>query len=293
MLERTFQVIPGVGPWREKDLWARGLRTWDDFPTVGTVLGQKLDDGARKRLAQAREALARRDLKALAAMVPPREHWRLYPEFQHDAVYFDIETDGATDQVPTVVALFDDAGLHVFIQGRNMDELPEALAKRRLWVTFNGSCFDVPVLRNYFGKAFPQPDAHIDLRFVCRRLGLGGGLKDIEDKLGLGRPPHMKGVNGWDAVLLWRAYLGRGDVEALRFLVEYNLYDSFQLRSLMDLMYNRGADELNLDVPRLPVFDRGDVLYDVSRFILELGPLERDLRVLERVRSQDRQLHQE
>jgi hypothetical protein len=118
-------------------------------------------------------------------------------------------------------------------------------------------------------------------------------LKDIEDKLGLGRPPHMKGVNGWDAVLLWRAYLARGDVEALRFLVEYNLYDSFQLRSLMDLMYNRGADDLNLAVPRLPVFDRGDVLYDVSRFILELGPLERDLRVLERVRSQDRQLHQD
>jgi hypothetical protein len=293
MLERTFQVIPGVGPWREKDLWARGIHTWDDFPTVGTVLGQKLDEGARQRLALAREALARRDLKALAAMMPQREHWRLYPEFQHDAVYFDIETDGATDQVPTVVALFDDSGLHVFIQGRNMDALPEALAKRRLWVTFNGSCFDVPVLRNYFGNSFPQPDAHIDLRFVCRRLGMGGGLKDIEDKLGLGRPPHMKGVNGWDAVLLWRAYLARGDVEALRFLVEYNLYDSFQLRSLMDLMYNRGADELNLDVPRLPVFDRGDVLYDVSRFILELGPTERDLRVLERVRAQDRQLHQD
>jgi hypothetical protein len=293
MLERTFQLIPGVGPWREKDLWARGIQTWEDFPTAGTVLGQKLDEGARRRLVLAREALARRDLKALAAMVPPREHWRLYPEFQHEAVYFDIETDGATDQVPTVVALFDDAGLHVFIQGRNMDALPEALAQRRLWVTFNGSCFDVPVLRNYFGSAFPQPDAHIDLRFVCRRLGLGGGLKDIEDKLGLGRPPHMKGVNGWDAVLLWRAYLARGDVEALRFLVEYNLYDSFQLRSLMDLMYNRGADDLNLAVPRLPVFDRGDVLYDVSRFILELGPLERDLRVLERVRSQDRQLHQD
>jgi hypothetical protein len=139
MLERTFQLIPGVGPWREKDLWARGIQTWEDFPTAGTVLGQKLDEGARRRLVLAREALARRDLKALAAMVPPREHWRLYPEFQHEAVYFDIETDGATDQVPTVVALFDDAGLHVFIQGRNMDALPEALAKRRLWVTSRAS----------------------------------------------------------------------------------------------------------------------------------------------------------
>ncbi|WP_375764802.1 ribonuclease H-like domain-containing protein [Archangium gephyra] len=294
MLRRTFQLIPGVGPWKEKDLWARGIHTWDDFPDNGSVLGQKLDEGARRRLALAREALERRDLKGLAAMVPPREHWRLYPEFARDAVYFDIETDGKQEQAPTVVALFDDAGLRVFIQGRNMDELPEAMAERRLWVTFNGSCFDVPVLRDYFGKRFPTPDAHIDLRFVCRRLGMGGGLKEIEDKLGLGRPPHMKGVNGWDAVLLWRAYLARGDVEALRFLVEYNLYDSFQLRSLMDKAYNRALDDLNLDAePRVPVFERGEVLYDVSRLIMELGPTERDLRVLERVRAQDRDLHQD
>ncbi|HEY0092899.1 MAG TPA: ribonuclease H-like domain-containing protein [Archangium sp.] len=294
MLRRTFQLIPGVGPWKEKDLWARGIQTWDDFPENGSVLGQKLDEGARRRLALAREALERRDLKGLAAMVPPREHWRLYPEFARDAVYFDIETDGKQEQAPTVVALFDDAGLRVFIQGRNMDELPEAMAERRLWVTFNGSCFDVPVLREYFGKRFPTPDAHIDLRFVCRRLGMSGGLKELEDKLGLGRPPHMKGVNGWDAVLLWRAYLARGDVEALRFLVEYNLYDSFQLRSLMDKAYNRALDDLNLDAePRVPVFERGEVLYDVSRLIMELGPTERDLRVLERVRAQDRDLHQD
>lgn len=294
MLRRTFQLIPGVGPWKEKDLWARGIHTWDDFPENGSVLGQKLDEGARRRLALAREALERRDLKGLAAMVPPREHWRLYPEFARDAVYFDIETDGKQEQAPTVVALFDDAGLRVFIQGRNMDELPEAMAERRLWVTFNGSCFDVPVLREYFGKRFPTPDAHIDLRFVCRRLGMSGGLKEIEDKLGLGRPPHMKGVNGWDAVLLWRAYLARGDVEALRFLVEYNLYDSFQLRSLMDKAYNRALDDLNLDAEaRVPVFERGEVLYDVSRLIMELGRTERDLRVLERVRAQDRDLHQD
>ncbi|MFY0576944.1 ribonuclease H-like domain-containing protein [Cystobacter fuscus] len=227
-------------------------------------------------------------------MIPPREHWRLYPEFARDALYFDIETNGNQEQEPTVVALFDADGLRVFILGRNMDELPEAMAQRRLWVTFNGSCFDVPVLRQYFGKRFPTPEAHIDLRFVCRRLGMGGGLKELEDKLGLGRPPHMKGVNGWDAVLLWRAYLARGDVEALRFLVEYNLYDSFQLRALMDTAYNRALDDLNMDaVARLPVFERGEVLYDVSRLILELGPTQRDLKVLERVRAQDRDLRED
>ncbi|AFE05718.1 hypothetical protein COCOR_04234 [Corallococcus coralloides DSM 2259] len=288
MLLHTFQLIPGVGPWREKDLWSKGIRTWDDFPDGGIVISRKADTAARERIAEARAALARRDLKDLARMVPPREHWRLFPEFQDDAVYFDIETDGSKTQVPTVVSLFDAEGLHVYIQGRNMDALPEGLAKRRLWVTFNGSCFDVPVLKEYFGaKNFPVPEAHIDLRFVTRRLGMGGGLKEIEDKLGVGRPPHLKGVNGYDAVLLWRAYLRRGDVEALRYLVEYNLYDSFQLRSLMDLAYNKGADDLNLDVPRLKVFERGDLLYDVSRLLLELGPTERDLDTLARVRAME------
>jgi hypothetical protein len=58
----------------------------------------------------------------------------------------------------------------------------------------------------------------------------------------------------------------------------------------MDVAYNKGADDLNQDVPRLPVFDRGDVLYDVSRIILSLGPTERDMQTLARVRSQDRDI---
>lgn len=293
MLQRTFQHIPGVGPFREKELWANGIRTWDDFPEAGTgvAISKKTDDVAREYIARAREALARRDLRTLAQLLPSREHWRLYPEFAQDAMYFDIETDGREEQAPTVVSLFDSTGLHVFIQGRNMDALPEAMAARRLWVSFNGTCFDAPVLRDYFGAdRFPVPEAHIDLRFVTKRLRMSGGLKEIEDNLGVGRPPHLKGVNGWDAVLLWRAYKARGDVEALRFLAEYNMYDAFQLRTLMDVTYNRGADDLNQDVPRLPVFDRGDVLYDVSKFLLELGPTERDMQTLARVRSQDRDL---
>jgi len=294
MLHRTFQHIPGVGPFREKDLWAQGIRTWDDFPAAGTgaaAISKKTDDVAREYIAKAREALERKDLRTLAQLIPSREHWRLYPLFAQDAMFFDIETDGRENQAPTVVSLFDSTGLHVYILGRNMDALPEAMAARRLWVSFNGTCFDAPVLRDYFGEGrFPVPEAHIDLRFVTKRLGMGGGLKDIEDKLGVGRPPHLKGVNGWDAVLLWRAYKARADLEALRFLVEYNLYDAFQLRTLMDVVYNRGADELNQDVPRLPVFDRGEVLYDVSKLILELGPTQRDMQTLARVRSQDRDL---
>ena len=99
------------------------------------------------------------DLHALATLIPPREHWRLYPRFVDRAVFFDIECDSADDPRPTVVTAMDRDGLHAFIEGRNLDDLPELLARSPLWVTFNGTVFDVPVLRTHFGAALTQLDA--------------------------------------------------------------------------------------------------------------------------------------
>lgn len=290
MIERTFQHIPGVGPWGEKDLWARGIFTWADFPAAGGGVGisPRKDAAAREKIQEARDALERRDLGHLARMLPQREHWRLYPKFTEHAAYFDIETDGNDTHAPTVVSVFDADGLQVFIKGRNLDALPELLARRTLWVTFNGSCYDAPMLQKYFGLTFPQPLLHFDLRFFFRRLGFRGGLKRLEDTLGFARPLHLRGANGMDAVLLWRAYQRTGDIEALRFLVEYNLYDAFQLRSLADHGYNLATGKLAFDdEPQLSVFDRGEVLYDVSKLLLELSPTDTDQRVLARVRAME------
>jgi uncharacterized protein YprB with RNaseH-like and TPR domain len=249
------------------------------------VISKKVDPRARNQIDLARQALDERDLASLARLVPSREHWRLYAEFAEEAVFFDIETDGQLEQNPTVVSLFSRDGLEVFLLGRNLDALPAALARHRLWVTFNGSCFDVPVLRHHFPE-LATPALHLDLRFALRRMGVSGGLKSIEDELGLARPPHLKGANGNDAVLLWRAYKARADLAALRFLVEYNMYDAFQLRGLADRAYNRGLDLAAFDDPRVTPFERGEVLYDVSKLLLELGLTDEDARVLERVRAE-------
>src|SRR5262249_22010212 len=139
---------------------------------------------------------------------------------------------------------------------------------------FNGPRFALPVLRHAF-PGLPRPVLHLDLKPLCRRIGLGGGLKSSEDRLGIARPPHLRGRNGMDAVLLWRAYHATGDVEALRFLVEYNLYDAFQLRGLADHALNRAAGRL--DGPdRVEPWDRGVVLYDLSRLLLALEPTAAD-----------------
>jgi uncharacterized protein len=272
VIERSFQLLPGIGPWRERDLWSRGLLDWDAFREAPHLsdLPLRQAESLGARIAEADAALSYRDLAHLARLLPPREHWRLYPAFIDEAVFLDIETDGAVNGRPTVVSLFDRRGLHVFVQGQNLDALPEALQHSRLWVTFNGRCFDVPVLRRHFAD-LPEPVVHLDLRFLCRRVGLRGGLKAVEQVVGIARPPHLRGVGGLEAVLLWRTWLATDEVAALRFLVEYNLYDTFQLRALADVAYNRAVELLAFEGERIPVWERGDLLYDVSRLVLALG----------------------
>jgi len=272
VIGRSFQLAPGIGPWRERDLWARGLLDWEAFQAnpERSGLPEAMVQLLAARIEEARAALAARDLVGLADLLPAREHWRLYPLFADEAVYLDIETDGRDGGRPTVVSLFDAGGLHVLLQGQNLDALPEALGRSRLWVTFNGRCFDLPVLRSHF-PGLPRPAVHLDLRFLCRRVGLPGGLKSVEEAVGVARPPHLRGTNGWDAVLLWRAWTSTGDIEPLRFLVEYNLYDAFQLRSVATCAYNRMVERLAFDAERIPRWERGEVLYDVSRILLGLG----------------------
>jgi len=267
-VERTFQLISGVGGWRERDLWARGIANWSDFEAAakqGVVMSTKLDGPLLERIAEAQVALEARDLAALARLVPAREHWRLYPDFSEQAAFFDIEADG--ENVPTVVGVMDRAGLASFRRNRTMHLVPARLEQSPIWVTFNGAVFDVPVLRHTF-ETFPSPLVHLDLRFLVRRTHLKGGLKGIEEALHLHRPPHLKGLKGFDAIRLWREWTFNHRLDALRILIEYNLFDAINLRSVLEWTMWRCADLYAWDVERRPIFERGDVQYDLSRLVL-------------------------
>ncbi|HUM13203.1 MAG TPA: ribonuclease H-like domain-containing protein [Myxococcaceae bacterium] len=285
MIRRTFQLVPGIGPWREKDLWARGFDTWDAVRRGGeAALGTRLHAELCAGIDRAEAALDRGDLEALVRTMPSREQWRLWPLVADEALCLDIEADGVGErQRPTVAGCLDAEALATFIEGRNLDALPARLAGRRVWVTFNGGSFDLPVLRHAF-PGLPRPVFHLDLKPLCRRIGLGGGLKATEDRLGIARPPHLRGRSGMDAVLLWRAYHASGEVEALRFLVEYNLYDAFQLRAVADHAFNRAAEQLHWP-DRVQPWDRGVVLYDLSRLLLSLEPTATDRARAEGLRS--------
>jgi hypothetical protein len=266
MIRSTFRMAPGVGPFLEGKLWTAGIRRWEDFPEgPGVTLSPALDARVRAAIARARAALEAGDADALAAMIPRAERWRLYGVFGGDAAFVDVETDG---DALTAIGILDRRGPRLLLAGRDLERFPDESRGWKLLVTFNGLSFDVPVLRRAF-RGWRPPRAHVDLRHVWARLGHQGGLKLLELEAGVGRPPHVSGLCGRDAVRLWRAHQA-GDPGALRLFAEYNLLDAVNLRTLMDLAYNRLIDRLDLPAERVPVQERGDVRYDVTKILLAL-----------------------
>jgi len=266
VIRRTFRLAPGFGGHVERALWRAGFATWDDLPAEpAEILSPRQDPRLRDAVARARSALAARDAEALAAMIPRAERWRLYPTFAAEAAFLDVEADG---DALTAIGFLDAAGPRILLAGRDLDRFAEAAAGWKLLVTYNGLAFDVPLLR----RAFPgwrPPRAHVDLRHLWSRLGHEGGLKLLERETGLERPPPLDGLDGRDAVRLWRRHLD-GDAGALRLFAEYNLLDAVHLRTLMDLGYNRMIERLRLPAAPVPVAERGDFRYDVTKLLLAL-----------------------
>lgn len=269
MVRATFQLVPGLGPSRERQLWEANVLDWTQiFDAPAAVLRPRLRSPLIDAVAAAEAAMAAGDLAALARRLPSREHWRLFGSFAERAVYLDIETD--LEEGVTAIGLLDARGPRVLLAGRDDlgGALAEAVPPSCLLVTFNGASFDLPVLE----RALPgwrRPAAHVDLRPVLGRLGYRGGLKAIEQETGIGRPEHLRGMSGQAAVWLWR-HGARGDREALRRFAEYNLYDAVNLRTLMAMAYNRLAAASGIPCAPLPVSLRGDVLYDISKILLAL-----------------------
>src|SRR5512136_448345 len=178
MLRQTFLHVPGVGYRTEERLWRSGLESWAD---VGGSRVEAVPHHLRpileEEIGRSEDALRRGKYRYFAVRLPPREHWRAWPEFRNGVGYLDIETTGldiGRDAV-TVVGLYDGRRKRSFVKGVNLEDLPAAMEEVRLLVTFNGSRFDVPFLR----RAFPRmrlDQLHLDLMNPLHRLGFWGGL---------------------------------------------------------------------------------------------------------------------
>ncbi len=249
MIRRTFLFLPRITREGEERLWRAGITEWDSFLAVEKVLGV---GASRKRWCDRSvrgfaRAVAERDAPSLARILPASEHWRLYPLFQEEALYLDIESTGRYGEI-AVLGAWDGEQYHPFVRGRNLEKEPvhHLLARSRMLVTFNGSSFDLPLLRRYFAAPLPEGLLRVDLRHLCARLGLTGGLKRIEEVLGITRPAGVRGMTGEEAILLWRQYLVTGEEDFLEAILAYNEADCKNL----ELLAERAVSALSAPLER-------------------------------------------
>jgi uncharacterized protein YprB with RNaseH-like and TPR domain len=232
VLENTFLHLSGLGPSTERRLWAAGILTWDDFLSAGELpLATPKVAGWREDLAESRERLAAGDADWFGRRLPAAEAWRLFFDFRDQLACVDIETDGTPANEITAVAFYDGCDtVRTYANGKNLERFPVDILESKVLVTFNGRCFDAPVLTSHLGATLPE--AHIDLRSVLCGLGIKGGLKKCEERYGVSRG-ELTGADGYLAVALWREYERRADPAILETLLAYNAADVLALPVLL------------------------------------------------------------
>lgn len=235
LLEATFLHAQGVGRTTEQRLWEAGAHDWNTYlslpdsewpltTTQRTLVTPLIEESVVRLDAE--------DFAWFAKQLPASEHWRGTANFGHRLAFLDIETNGGMNADDlTVVGVYDGRTLRQYVRGKNLEQFPEALEDAAMIVTFFGTGFDMPFIRRAFPN-LPLPQMHVDLCYMLKRLGYKGGLKRIEQQMGISRSNATAGLSGMDAVRLWREYR-RGREKSLEVLLEYNGDD---VRNMSDLL---------------------------------------------------------
>lgn len=241
MLTSTFCHAQGLGLATEQRLWDTGIYTWESALSSPSSL--PLSETKKQLLVPcleaSQQALNDKDSCWFQKNLPSSVLWRGAKVFEHSIAYIDIETDGgySSDSV-TIIGLFDGFETRLYVKGQNLEDFVSDIKDYKLLVTFFGTGFDLPFLRRRFPE-LPLDQLHIDLCPALRRLGQAGGLKAIEQRLGIRRVEEVEGMSGMDAVYLWERWERRRDEAALERLLAYNRADIENLKLLLEWAYPR------------------------------------------------------
>ena len=229
MITNSFIFLPGIKTKTEQNIWNQNIKDWNDFLQTKEVKGisSKRKIFFNGLIKSAKEAYLNEDLEWFIKNWPSSETWRLYDYFKDECCYIDIEGD------INIIGIYDGYETRTMIRKINMDIslLRKELSKYKLVITYNGGAYDLPKLKKYFNLFHDK--IHIDLKTICRRVNLTGGLKNIEKMLKIKRAPHLYG----SAASCYRAFLASGRREFLEGLVEYNEQDCISLKPIMKYCY--------------------------------------------------------
>ena len=168
--------------------------------------------------------------------------------FPGRVLFLDIETTGLSNYYDEITLIGWSFGGHAktIVKGQDPGLLRDDATRAKALVTFNGIRFDT----KFIAREFPEiilPESHVDLMYLCRRVGLTGGQKAIESELGIEFRDDSTKMDGAEAVVLWHRYL-RGDPDALRKLIRYNRVDIAAMGAILDEAIFRISTQLDLFV---------------------------------------------
>ena len=119
----------------------------------------------------------------------------------------------------------------------------------------------MPRINRHFEMS-PIPNVHVDVRVLFNKLKKAlpeelvqftGGLKDLEKKWNIIRPPSLQSVDGALAVHLWQLYTKNpANRHMLETLQAYNTADLFSMAHLLPLAFNKVLSTLPFAVPEMP-----------------------------------------
>jgi uncharacterized protein len=148
--------------------------------------------------------------------------------------YLDIETSFGGEI--TIVGVFCPPDRIIQLVGDevNWTNLWNALEGVSEILTYNGARFDLPVIKRGVKLDLNRYFECRDLMYACWDRNLYGGLKKVEEQLGIERA--SKGIDGMEAMRLWERYRLYGDEISLQTLLRYNCDDIVNLYHLESLL---------------------------------------------------------
>ena len=148
--------------------------------------------------------------------------------------YLDIETDRVGKICVVGLSIENNGFLQWYGNNINTNNIESELNNVKTIVTFNGDLFDLPRIKQSLNIDLKARCVSHDLFKEKKKLGIKGGLKELEKMFGIER--KTEGINGYKAMFLWERYCKFNDIDALNLLLEYNKEDVINLIRLEEIL---------------------------------------------------------